>query len=988
MEYRVTIQDDKLIISWDTKSPEVEQALHRLGGSWEDFNAYRFPFDEPTAKKVLKFARSKGKLLITREAKQQIKGMINENKRAEELTRGDADAPIPATLTRAYPKTAAALRPYQRAAVEFMRGNEATLLADDPGSGKAQPLSELVLTPEGWKTMGDIKPGSQVIGANGEPINVLKVFPQGKREVVKVTFSDGVVVRCDWDHLWHTQNKREREITGKHKVLTTREMFDAEALDPSGRSRFSIPMSEPVRFSEKPFPIDPYTWGVLTGDGSLSAISHASITTDHELVEHLVLPEGASAKLTVDNGWWGEYRLNGLSRFLREHNLNGTRSEDKVIPQEILYGSVSQRVAYLQGLLDSDGGTAPGREGKLSSVIEYGTVRKTLAYQVAELVQSLGGIASVRTKETSYSHLGEKRDGQLFYRMNIRLPEGISPFRLKRKADKWIPRAKYQPQRWIRSIEPTGEFEEMQCILVDSDDHLYLTKNYVVTHNTLQTIASLVAADVRGDILVLAPSIAVQVAWPAEIARWAPNDEILTVTGPRKKREDKLAELRKASKAPRRWILCNIEMVKTKYHQQKVVDGKVKRRYYEHVYPELFYLTKERKKKREWNAIVVDESHRALITKKSKAADQTQNRCGMGKLTLAPGGKRIAISGTPFRGKPENLWGTLNWLFPDRYTSFWDWVERWFETSTGFFGGTEIAEMAPNVKQDFYKAVQPFMLRRTKSEIAPDLPPKFYAGSVPPGMDYEPSQHDGLVGHWLEMSPKQKRAYEEMEEYATARLESGVLTANSVLAELTRLKQFSTSFGDIDMVEDSEGYQNPVFRPSMPSNKFDWLVEFLDELGIDGSEPKPDCRKVVVASQFTSIIDLFAEGLEAKGIKTLRITGKVNAKNRKAAVEAFQADTGPQVLLLNTMAGGVALTLDRADDIVIMDETFIPDDQRQVEDRVHRVSRIHNVTVHYVRSIGTIEERIAKTTFDRDSLQLELLDGARGVNIARQILRD
>lgn len=641
MEYRVTIQDDKLIISWNTRSPEIEQALHRLGGAWEDFNAYRFHFDEPTAKKVLKFARSKGKLLITREAKQQIKDMINENKRAEELTRGDADAPIPATLTRAYPQTAAALRPYQRAAVEFMRGNESTLLADDPGSGK-----------------------------------------------------------------------------------------------------------------------------------------------------------------------------------------------------------------------------------------------------------------------------------------------------------------------------------------------------------TLQTIASLVAADVRGDILVLAPSIAVQVAWPAEVARWAPNDEIMAVTGPRKKREEKLAELRKASKAPRRWILCNIEMVKTKYHQQKVIDGKVKRRYYEHVYPELFYLTKERKKKREWNAIVVDESHRALITKKSKAADQTQNRCGMGKLTLAPGGKRIAISGTPFRGKPENLWGTLNWLFPDKYTSFWDWIERWFETSTGFFGGTEIAEMAPTAKKDFYKAVQPFMLRRTKAEIAPDLPPKFYAGNVPPGMDYEPSQHDGLVGHWLEMSPKQKKAYEEMEIYATARLESGTLVANSVLAELTRLKQFSTSFGDIDMVEDSEGYQNPVFRPSMPSNKFDWLVEFLDELGIDGSEPKPDCRKVVVASQFTSIIDLFAKGLEAKGIKTLRITGKVNAKNRKAAVEEFQADTGPQVILLNTMAGGVALTLDRADDIVILDETFIPDDQRQVEDRVHRVSRIHNVTVHYVRSIGTIEERIAKTTFDRDSLQLELLDGARGVNIARQILRD
>lgn len=236
------------------------------------------------------------------------------------------------------------------------------------------------------------------------------------------------------------------------------------------------------------------------------------------------------------------------------------------------------------------------------------------------------------------------------------------------------------------------------------------------------------------------------------------------------------------------------------------------------------------------------------------------------------------------------------------------------------------------------------------------------------------------------MSPKQKKAYEEMEEYATAALETGTLVANGVLSELTRLKQFATSYGRIETVQDSDGFDIPVFRPSLPSNKFDWLVEFLDELGIDGSAPGEDCRKVVIASQFTSIIDVFAAGLEEKGIDVLKITGKINAKNREAAVQAFQKDDGPQVLMLNTMAGGVALTLDRADDIVILDETFIPDDQTQVEDRVHRVSRMHNVTVHYVRSIGTVEERIAKLTFDRNNLQLQLIDGTRGVNIARTLV--
>lgn len=263
-----------------------------------------------------------------------------------------------------------------------------------------------------------------------------------------------------------------------------------------------------------------------------------------------------------------------------------------------------------------------------------------------------------------------------------------------------------------------------------------------------------------------------------------------------------------------------------------------------------------------------------------------------------------------------------------------------------------------------------------------------YAGSLPPGVDYDhPSQREGLVGHWLEMEPKQQRAYAEMEEYATAALDNGTLVANGVLAELTRLKQFATSYGKLDTKIDPEGFEVPTFSPSMPSNKLSWLLEFIDELGIDGKYHK-DTRKVVIASQFTSIIDAFAAEMEkkVKGLNILKITGAVNMKDRQDAVDKFQHDDNYPVLMLNTKAGGVALTLDRADDIVILDETFIPDDQTQVEDRIHRVSRMHNVTVHYVRSIGTVEEKIAKKTIDRDNLQKQLLDGARGVSYARKLL--
>ena len=91
-------------------------------------------------------------------------------------------------------------------------------------------------------------------------------------------------------------------------------------------------------------------------------------------------------------------------------------------------------------------------------------------------------------------------------------------------------------------------------------------------------------------------------------------------------------------------------------------------------------------------------------------------------------------------------------------------------------------------------------------------------------------------------------------------------------------------------------------------------------------------------------------------------------------------------MFVNTKAGGVALTLDRADELVILDETFIPDDQEQVEDRIHRTSRVHNVIIHYVRSLGSVEESIALTTIKRDVSQKVLLDGMRGVDVARQIL--
>lgn len=509
---------------------------------------------------------------------------------------------------------------------------------------------------------------------------------------------------------------------------------------------------------------------------------------------------------------------------------------------------------------------------------------------------------------------------------------------------------------------------------------------------SLSSIAALVGAGVEGDILILAPSAAIQISWPHEIKRWAPDDEVITVIGGRKAREAELAKLRfLRSKGKRRWVLCNLEMAKVKYTKPSVTeDGKKKPGGYHEVYPELFWIDYFSKKKnpREWSAIITDESHRALITKKTRPHEQTQIRCGFGKLHVAEGGKRIAVSGTPFRGKLENLWGTLNWLFPGKYTAYWNWIEQWFTKEENYFGGSTVGDLSCD-EAAFYESIEPFTLRRTKSEVAKDLPPKTYAGFVPDGIEIEyDGQEKGLVGHWLPMLPKQQKAYDEMQMEALARLDEGVVVANGVLAEMTRLKQFASTYGTLGQKLDADGYTVDVFKPDLPSNKLEWLFEFLAERGVDKElHEGPEANKVVVASQFTATIKVFEKALNDKGIQTVKITGGVSAKDRRAAAEIFQTDTGPQVFLLNTMAGGVALTLDRADDIVILDETFVPDDQEQVEDRVHRISRNHNVTVHYVRSLGTIEESIARKTHGRETNIKQVLDGERGVDFARQILQ-
>jgi len=493
---------------------------------------------------------------------------------------------------------------------------------------------------------------------------------------------------------------------------------------------------------------------------------------------------------------------------------------------------------------------------------------------------------------------------------------------------------------------------------------------------TMQTIGMFQEANVTGPILVVAPKAAALITWPNEIRRWTDNEEVFVFNAdiPVGRRNDRIRTIfEKAWMHPDRrfWVIINPYWLRAdvkldnygKYERDdagfKITTSKL---------PSIF--------EKPWAGIVVDESHTTLAGSTGNAKKWSQQRRGLGAVQLKDKGIRVAISGTPFRGKPENLFGTLQWLRPDLYTSYWKWVGRHFVTEND--GYSQVITGGILDEKAFYDEAASVMIRRTKDQVAPDLPPKMYGGEP-----LDKDDPDSVVGVWLPMDKKQETQYKAMAKAAEAEIEGGRLEAIGILAEMTRLKQFSNSA--MSVVTDKNG--EPKYHPVLPSNKVEWIEEFLSERDLVGQGAK-GMSKLIVASQFTGFINMLGAHLSSIGVEFYKLTGETNAKERVRIVEEFQENPdSAKVFLLNTKAGGVSLTLDQADDVIICDETFIPDDQLQVEDRAHRLSRTdHNVTIWYLRSLGTIEESIGATTTEREKVCRGLIDGTRGVDFGKQFL--
>jgi phosphate starvation-inducible protein PhoH and related proteins len=363
--------------------------------------------------------------------------------------------------------------------------------------GRAQPLDTPVMTPWGWRAIGSLQIGDLVAGSNGMPTPVIGVYPQGRKEVFRLATQDGASTLCCGDHLWTVTTPSDRRRGKAPRVLETRQMIGN--LRQAHQHRFELPtLSRPVEMWPREIPMDPYALGLLLGDGCLTLSTTPSFSSrDEELVgalqsrldgielRHVGGPDYSLRHVAGHRGWPAV--ANPVTTTPRELGLAGTRSSTKFVPEDYLVNSPDVRLAVLQGLLDTDGG--PVTQAKGTSRIQYTTTSAQLRDDVVFLVRSLGGVAYRRTREAAGRRPGGSATRPVFHRadafvVDIRLPSWIEPFRLARKRDLYHRHGGGRPMRFVDAIEPAGE-QETVCIQVAAADSLYVTEDFLVTHNTL-----------------------------------------------------------------------------------------------------------------------------------------------------------------------------------------------------------------------------------------------------------------------------------------------------------------------------------------------------------------------------------------------------------------------------------------------------------------------------------------------------------------------
>lgn len=862
---------------------------------------------------------------------------------------------------------------------DFQKKDLARLLMKDNamyaafmGAGKAEPLDANILTPSGWVEMGDVEVGDQVIGQDGKATEVLGVYPQGEKEVYEVTFSDGATVECCKEHLWNVQSPQLKRQTGNFTTKTLGEIMEDGVRDSAGNRDKFIPMVEPVEFEPKgELPVDPYLLGVLLGDGYLRHTPVLS-TGDGWVVEEVnsILPEWMETvekspdddgcydhRIIVSENKGGSQRVvahkHPITAALRKWGLEGCRSHEKFVPEPYLYSSVEDRLSLLQGLMDIDGCVDEIRGA-------FTSTSQDLAEAVVHLARSLGGTASINSRVTKYD--GGAKEGRRSWRVHIKLPTDMNPFRLPRKRDDLGRSSHSEPTRSIESIERVGS-KECQCIKVDADDQLYVTDGFVVTHNTRILLSYIWLRQGDRNLVVLESKLIDELLHEAEKIGF-PVEKINVIDEHEKAKPEHLKWLNVATYT-RIW-----RSVDGQYRTREVegwrvevdYDGETRERTFEdeddipvHYFEDDHATVRQDTievegppcksqahvlRQTRFNALFFDEAHNLKGGKTTKQARYAQ---------LLRAKHTVLMSGTIVKSYPRNIYALLVQAFgeqtPENYWAYdvpvlhpdgdhcttgtrvfrEDFVQveyfspKFDNTLEDGQKGREIPMVPEENLPEWRSMLAPKVLRRHRRE------PEVEKAIKIPDADFEvvevdiDDNHAEFYGWWFHRFRDWFR-----EQLAKERRDGDNMNAAQILAQLNKL-QFASTVPQSDKVQ-AEGHCEWEEGLTRKQNR---LIEEMERI-------EEEDKKAIIFSERPGLLDQLHEHLERIGIGSVVFHGDVGISRRIDRKNRFRNDEACTVLLMSRECGNTGYNLPEADEVWSADWSWTPDKMTQAEKRMLR----------------------------------------------------
>ena len=377
----------------------------------------------------------------------------------------------------------------------------AYLFCGGAGTGKAQPLDSSIMTINGYKKMKDILVGDKLIDGLGNSTIVTGIYPQGIKPIYKITFSDRTSTLCSDEHIWKVGSYSNYKGQLVWKNMTVKELLQTGLRKANNKGwKYRIPVPQ-INCWEDNISIDPYLLGYLIGDGDLGSSKSIKVSIyENDIFEkidnilksigyklHLCNSEDNLKKdyniVQINFEYSNQFKDNtGFVKYIQKLNLR-CNSLEKHIPKEYLFSSIECRQKLLQGLFDADGYIDHANN------YVFTTSSSQLSADFAFLVRSLGGTDTVVEKPSAYKKNGKTIVCENHFDHTIKFENDFQFCSSNKHLNKIKPKQN-GPQRRIIDIEYVGE-QQCQCIMVDSEDHTYMTNDLIVTHNT--TTARIIA---------------------------------------------------------------------------------------------------------------------------------------------------------------------------------------------------------------------------------------------------------------------------------------------------------------------------------------------------------------------------------------------------------------------------------------------------------------------------------------------------------------